>query len=62
MGLALRVEGMLMSVVVGPGGLTKAMLDLKNVKKVISIEEAFRYKPMLEVRRRSLWCRDKDGS
>lgn len=53
---------MLMSVVVGPGGLTKAMLDLKNVKKVISIEEAFRYKPMLEVRRRSLWCRDKDGS
>lgn len=35
---------------IGPGGLTKAMLDLKNVKRVISIEEAFRYQPMLQVR------------
>lgn len=33
----------------GPGGITRALLELKNVKKVIAIEEAFRYVPKLEV-------------
>ncbi|GAA6042294.1 hypothetical protein JCM8097_000621 [Rhodosporidiobolus ruineniae] len=33
----------------GPGGLTRAFLELPNVKKVIAIEESFRYKPMLDL-------------
>ncbi|GAA5977643.1 hypothetical protein JCM11641_006887 [Rhodosporidiobolus odoratus] len=32
----------------GPGGLTRAYLELPNVKKVIAIEEAHRYSPMLD--------------
>ncbi|GAA5944919.1 RNA polymerase specificity factor [Sporobolomyces koalae] len=31
----------------GPGGLTKAFLELPNVKRVITIEDAFRYNPHL---------------
>ncbi|GAA5941654.1 hypothetical protein JCM1841_006918 [Sporobolomyces salmonicolor] len=31
----------------GPGGLTRAFLELKNVKRVIAIEDAFRYMPHL---------------
>ncbi|GAA6002351.1 hypothetical protein JCM10207_001077 [Rhodosporidiobolus poonsookiae] len=31
----------------GPGGLTRAFLELPNVKKVIAIEDAHRYAPML---------------
>ena len=33
----------------GPGGLAKAYLELPNVKKVICIEDAFRYRPFLDV-------------
>lgn len=33
----------------GPGGLTRALLELKNVKRVIAIENAWRYMPLLEV-------------
>ncbi|ORY92394.1 S-adenosyl-L-methionine-dependent methyltransferase [Leucosporidium creatinivorum] len=32
----------------GPGGITRALLELPNVKKVIAIEEAFRYQPFLQ--------------
>ncbi|GAA5870308.1 hypothetical protein JCM3774_004637 [Rhodotorula dairenensis] len=32
----------------GPGGLAKAYLELPNVKKVICIEDAYRYRPFLE--------------
>ncbi|KAM0748365.1 S-adenosyl-L-methionine-dependent methyltransferase [Meredithblackwellia eburnea MCA 4105] len=32
----------------GPGGLTRALLELKNVKRVIAIEEAYRYRTYLE--------------
>ncbi|KAK4056030.1 hypothetical protein OIO90_003025 [Microbotryomycetes sp. JL221] len=38
----------------GPGGLTRAFLELKNVKKVIAIEEAFRYHPLLESAKQQL--------
>ncbi|GAA5868832.1 hypothetical protein JCM1840_005136 [Sporobolomyces johnsonii] len=31
----------------GPGGLTRAFLELKNVKRVVAIEDAFRYTPHL---------------
>lgn len=34
----------------GPGGLTRAFLELKNVKKVIVVEEARRYQDALLVR------------
>lgn len=34
----------------GPGGLTRAFLDLPNVKRVIAIEDAYRYLPFLDVR------------
>lgn len=34
----------------GAGGLTRAFLELPNVKKVITIEDAFRYHPHLLVR------------
>ncbi|GAA5946009.1 hypothetical protein JCM10213_005447 [Rhodosporidiobolus nylandii] len=32
----------------GPGGLTRAFLELPNVKKVIALEDAHRYGPMLD--------------
>ncbi|GAA5899370.1 hypothetical protein JCM6882_009101 [Rhodosporidiobolus microsporus] len=32
----------------GPGGLTRAYLELPNVKKVICLEDAHRYDPMLD--------------
>ncbi|KAK4051232.1 hypothetical protein OIV83_003054 [Microbotryomycetes sp. JL201] len=38
----------------GAGGLTRAFLELKNVKKVIAVEEAFRYMPMLEAAKANL--------
>lgn len=34
----------------GPGAITRALLELSNVKKVIAIEESFRYQAFLEVR------------
>jgi len=33
----------------GPGGLTRALLELPNVKRVIAVEEAVRYTPLLRV-------------
>lgn len=33
----------------GPGGLAKAYLELPNVKRVICIEDAYRYRPFLDV-------------
>jgi hypothetical protein len=33
----------------GPGGLTRALLELPNVKRVIAVEEAVRYIPLLKV-------------
>lgn len=33
----------------GPGGLTRALLELSNVKRVIAVEEAVRYTPYLKV-------------
>ncbi|KAM0787522.1 hypothetical protein ACM66B_003593 [Microbotryomycetes sp. NB124-2] len=38
----------------GAGGLTRAFLELKNVKKVIAMEEAFRYMPLLEAAKAKL--------
>lgn len=34
----------------GPGGITRALLELKNVKRVISIEDSLRYNHHLRVR------------
>ncbi|GJN89254.1 hypothetical protein Rhopal_002233-T1 [Rhodotorula paludigena] len=33
----------------GPGGITRALLELPNVKRVAAVEDAYRYYPFLEV-------------
>ncbi|GAA6050191.1 hypothetical protein JCM3770_000446 [Rhodotorula araucariae] len=43
-----RMEGVtVVEAYAGPGGLTRALLDLPNVKRVVAIEDAFRYLPFL---------------
>lgn len=42
----------------GAGGLTRAFLELPNVKKVVCIEESLRYRPLLDVSLVQFWPPD----